>query len=288
MRKFTLSFFLLSCIAVFTGCGRDDSSYFDASKEISVVSREEGSGTRGAFVELLGVRVKGKDGSEKDMTTKEAFVAKQTDVVMTNISGDRYAIGYISMGSMNDTVKSVAIDGATASADSVKSGDYPLSRPFYLATQSKISDLARDFMDFIISYEGQAVVGESYVPIDENAAYYSGKKPAGRIVVAGSSSVTPVMESLKEAYIAVNPAAVIEIQQSDSSAGMVSAMEGTCDIGMTSRELKEGEIAKLTPTQIAVDAITVIVNRGNPVEELTSEQVKDMFTGEIMTWNSVL
>ncbi|MEA5015370.1 MAG: substrate-binding domain-containing protein [Candidatus Limiplasma sp.] len=266
----------------------ETNSNFDTGKEISVVSREDGSGTRGAFVELFGILEK-TDAGQKDRTTKEAVITKQTDVMMTAVAGDPYAIGYISLGSLNETVKALDIDGAQATAENVKNGSYAVSRPFYLATKGEASELSQDFMGYILSQEGQALIQNNhYIAIDEAAAAYAGSRPAGKIVVAGSSSVTPVMEKLKEAYLAVNPDAVIEIQQSDSSAGMNAALEGTADIGMASRELKDSEKAELTPVAIALDGIAVIVNQANPVTNLTKDQVKSVFTGETLNWSDLI
>ena len=259
---------------------------FNADKDITVVSREDGSGTRGAFIELFGVEVKNDDGTRKDMTTKEAIIAKQTDVMMTNVVGDNYAIGYISLGSLNDTVKALEIEGVVPTADNVKNGSYTVSRPFNIATMGEPTGLAKDFIDFIMSADGQAVVGGSYIAIDDNSPAYSGSG-SGKIVVAGSSSVTPIMEKLKEAYVAINTGATIEIQMSDSSAGITGAIDGTCDIGMASRDLKDSELEKLTPIQIALDGIAVIVNHANPQANLSTEQVRAIFTGEVLKWSEI-
>ena len=293
MKKLMSIMLLLAmALSVLTGCANSGSpsaaaSSFDTAKSISVVSREDGSGTRGAFIELFGVEVKGDDGSKKDMTTKEAIIANQTSVVMTNVAGDKYAIGYISLGSLGDTVKAVQIQGVEATADYVKNGTYPIARPFNIATKGEPTGLAKDFVDFILSAEGQDVVAKSYIAVADNAPVYAGDKPSGKIVVAGSSSVTPIMEKLKEAYLAVNPDATIEIQESDSSAGMTAAIDGTCDIGMASRELKDSELEQLTPTQIAIDGIAVIVHNDNPLANLTKEQVRSIYTGETQKWSEV-
>jgi len=293
MKKLMSIMLLLAmALSILTGCANSGSpsaaaSSFDTAKSISVVSREDGSGTRGAFIELFGVEVKGDDGSKKDMTTKEAIIANQTSVVMTNVAGDKYAIGYISLGSLGDTVKAVQIQGVEATADYVKNGTYPIARPFNIATKGEPTGLAKDFVDFILSAEGQDVVAKSYIAVADNAPAYAGDKPSGKIVVAGSSSVTPIMEKLKEAYLAVNPDATIEIQESDSSAGMTAAIDGTCDIGMASRELKDSELEQLTPTQIAVDGIAVIVHNDNPLANLTKEQVRSIYTGETQKWSEV-
>jgi phosphate transport system substrate-binding protein len=263
-------------------------SDFDTSNDITVVSREEGSGTRGAFIELFGVEEKDASGEKVDNTTEEASISNSTSVVMTSVAGDDYAIGYISLGSLNDTVKALKIDGAEATVENIKSGTYKIARPFNIATKGELSDVAQDFIDFIMSSDGQAVVEESgYISVSENGAY-EGSKPEGKIVVAGSSSVSPVMEKLQEAYLAVNANAAIEVQTSDSTTGMTSAIDGICDIGMASRELKDSETeAGLTPTVIAMDGIAVVVNNNNSLEELSSEQVKSIYVGETLTWDEV-
>lgn len=264
------------------------SSDFDPSKEINVCSREDGSGTRGAFIELFGVEQKNDAGEKVDYTTDDAAITQSTGVMMTTVSQDEYAIGYISLGSLDNSVKSVDIDGVEATVDNIKSGDYKIARPFNIATKDDISDVAKDFITFIMSADGQAVIADNGYISSEGEAYESTKQ-SGKITVAGSSSVTPVMEKLKEAYEAINPDVTIEVNQSDSTTGMNSAMEGICDIGMASRELKDSELAGgLTPTVIAMDGITVIVSNDNPVENLTSEQVKNVYTGDITTWDSLI
>ena len=260
---------------------------FDTSKEISVNSREDGSGTRGAFIELFGVEEKAADGTKVDNTTVEANITNSTSVMMTSVASDPYAIGYISLGSLNDTVKAVKIDGAEATTDNVANGTYKVARPFNIVTKDGLSDVAKDFVDYIMSAEGQDIIEQNgYIKIDQNAAAYAGSKPEGKIVVAGSSSVSPVMEKLKEAYLAVNTNADIEIQTSDSTTGVTSTQEGICDIGMASRDLKDTETG-VTATTIAQDGIAVIVNNENPVENLTSDQVKSIFTGETTVWADV-
>jgi phosphate transport system substrate-binding protein len=261
---------------------------FDAGKEISVVSREDGSGTRGAFIELFKIENRTPDGGKKDLTTKDAIIANKTDVMMMNIANDPYAIGYISLGSLNASVKGLDIDGVKPTAANIKNGSYKISRPFNIATKGEPSGLTRDFITFILSRDGQAVVAKNYIPVKENASPYSGGRLSGKITVAGSSSVTPIMEKLKEAYVARNPDAVIEIQMSDSTAGMTGAINGACDIGMSSRELKDSEKAKLTDTAIAYDGIVVIVNNRNPLAGLGGEQVKAIFTGAETVWKRML
>lgn len=269
-----------------TGSSSDS---FDAGNEIGVITREDGSGTRGAFIELFGIEEENDAGEKIDNTTDTAAVTNSTSVMMTTVAGDLYSIGYISLGSMNDTVKAIQIDGAQATVENIKDGTYKIARPFNIATKEGLSEAAQDFIDFIMSADGQAVIEENgYIPVEEAEAY-SGKMDSGKIVVAGSSSVTPVMEKLKEAYLEKNPDVSIEIQQSDSSTGMSDTIDGTCDIGMASRELKDSETEKgLTATVIAMDGITVIVNNDSPVDALTREQVKNIFTGDAVYWSDVL
>ena len=258
---------------------------FDYTQDITVVSREEGSGTRGAFIELLGVEKEDEAGNKVDYTTEEAVITNNTNVMMTTVAGNEAAIGYSSMGSLNDTVKALKVDGVEATVENIKSGDYKVSRPFNIATKGEASEVAQDFISYILSAEGQAVVSENgYIPLDDAPAY-AGKQVSGKIVVAGSSSVTPVMEKLKEAYAALNPNAEIEIQQSDSTTGMQSAIDGVCDIGMASRALKDSELeAGLTGTTIAMDGIAIIVNPANPVDSMTVEEIEQIFTGAVTTW----
>ena len=284
-------------ITAFAGCGgnstssssetKAESAAFDTSKTIAVITREEGSGTRDAFTELTGVLV--KDGDTKtDNTTSSAVTINSTEAVITNVKDNDAAIGYISLGSLNDTVKALKVGSVEATAENVKSGDYVISRPFNIAYKGELSEVAQDFVDYILSSDGQKVVAdEGYVAVTENAAY-SGKKPEGKISVAGSSSVSPVMEKLAEAYQKVNTNAKVEIQTSDSSAGMQAAMEGTCDIGMASRELKDKEASELKATTIAKDGIAIIVNKANSCEDLTVDQIKSIYTGETTVWSDVI
>jgi len=256
--------------------------------DIVVVSREDGSGTRGAFIELFGVEQKDADGKKVDYTTLDAEIVNSTSVVLQTVSGNDAAIGYISLGSLNDTVKALQIDGADATVANVKDGSYKISRPFNIVTKAEVSESAKAFIDFILSAEGQAVVADNhYIPMD-NAPAFAGSTVAGKVVVAGSSSVTPVMEKLKEAYLAVNPNAEIEIQMSDSSTGVKMAIEGTCDIGMASRALKDSETAEgVASTVIATDGIAVIVSLNNPIAGLTAEQVRQIYVGEVLNWAEV-
>lgn len=270
------------------GEGEQQTAEWDASNDITVVSREDGSGTRGAFIELFGIEQKDENGNKVDHTTEDANITNSTEVMMSTVAGNEYAIGYVSLGSLGDSVKAVKIDGAEATEENIKAGTYKVSRPFNIATKDEISDIAQDFINFILSEEGQKVVAENgYISLDDVKPYES-NGATGKVVVAGSSSVTPVMEKLKEAYQKVNSGAEIEINQSDSTTGMTSAMSGICDIGMASRELKDEEAQELTSIVIATDGIAVIVNNDSPVEELTSDQVKAIFTGETVAWDEIV
>lgn len=255
------------------------------SGEIIVISREEGSGTRGAFTELFGVL----DENKADMTTLSAEITNSTSVMMTSVAGNADAIGYISLGSLNSSVKGLKIDGAEASVANIKNGSYKISRPFNLALKDEFSEAAADFVGFIMSAEGQGVIEDGgYIKADENAAPYAGGGIAGRVVVAGSSSVTPIMEKLREAYLEINAGAEIEIQMSDSSTGVAAAIDGVCDIGMSSRELKDSELEKgVYEMTIATDGIVVIVSPESPADGLTKEQVRGIFIGEITDWSGL-
>ena len=284
MRKklLTLAVATVAASSLLTGCGGSSSNDKKAASDenITAVSREDGSGTRGAFIELFGIEQKDKDGNKVD---------KSTSVMMTTVAENKAAIGYISLGSLNDTVKAVKIDGAEASVDTVKDGSYKIVRPFNIVTKDKLSKQAQDFENYIMSADGQKIIQDNgYIKADEKAPAYKSNGAKGKVVVGGSSSVTPVMEKLKEAYLAVNKDAEIEVQESDSTTGMNSAAEGTCDIGMASRDLKDSETgAGLTPTVIAKDGIVVIVNNENKVDNMTKAQVNDVFRGTITDWSAI-
>ena len=291
MKKFLGSLMAVALTAgILSGCGNTSvqggskAQTFDDKKQINVVSRENGSGTRGAFIELFKVEVKGQDSKKKDMTTKEAVIANKTDVMLTNIAGDAYGIGYVSLGSLNASVKSLSIDGVQATAENIKNQSYKIARPFNIAGKGELTAPAKDFISFILSKQGQEIVSKNYIAVINNAPSYAGSSIKGKIVVAGSSSVTPVMEKLAEAYMAINKDAKVEIQMSDSSAGMKGALDGTCDIGMASRDLKESELKDLKAVVIALDGIAVIVNKDNPLNSLKSEQVRQIFTGQTNKW----
>ena len=256
---------------------------FDKDGAITVISREKGSGTRSAFIELFGVEV-----DKEDKTVETADITDKTNVMMTSVSQNANAIGYISLGSLNDSVKALKIDGAAATVENIENGSYKISRPFNIATKSEPCEAAADFIAFVLSDEGQKVVKDNgYIPVKTNGAY-NGSKPSGKISIGGSSSVTPVMEKLKEAYNAVNPNVTIEINMTDSSSGMTSVAEGVCDIGMASRAVKQSELDKgLVPTTIATDGIAVIVNLENTFDALTADQVRRIYIGELTTWSAL-
>jgi len=280
----------LAGLLLLAGCqsGKAAEDGFQPDKMISVISREDGSGTRGAFVELFGIEEKNEDGTRRDLTTVEAMIAKQTDVMITNIVGDMYAIGYISLGSLGNSVKALRIEGVSATTAHVKDGTYPIARPFNIATKGEQSALTQDFIAFVLSAAGQDIVGKSYIAVVDKPEAFASAMPSGKLVIAGSSSVSPLMEKLIEGYLAVNANADIELQTNDSSSGMNGAMDGTCDIGMASRELKDSEHAALDSLVIALDGIAVVVHPYNPLDGLTKEQVKGIFTGETDVWSDVI
>ena len=281
------------------GCGSSDSassddksskseSDWDSSNDITIVSREDGSGTRGAFIELFGIEEK-KDGEKVDMTTDDAQITNSTSVMLTTVAGDDYAIGYVSLGSLNDTVKALKIDGEEATEQNIKDGKYKICRPFNIATKKGAdNEVAKDFIAYIMSKEGQQVISDNGYIGDDSAEAYAGSKPSGKVVVGGSSSVSPVMEKLIEAYKKVNTGAEIELQTTDSTTGMTSAIDGSYDIGMASRELQDEEKDKLDSQVIATDGIAVIVNKNNTTDELSSDQVKKIYTGDATTWDEVV
>lgn len=273
----------------FTGCGNSSKESTEQSDkgmagEITVVSREEGSGTRDAFVELLGIL----DENDNDLTTQMAEVTNSTSVMLSTVAQNQKAIGYVSLGSLSDEVKSIQIDGIDATAENIKSGEYKVSRPFNIAyKENKLTDLDKDFMKFIMSEQGQAIVEkEGYIRLDGEGSYEAAKLK-GKITLAGSTSVAPLMDVLKDEYIKLNPDVIIEIQESGSSAGIQSAMEGATEIGMSSRELKDEEAKELTSKQIALDGIAVIVNKESKITTLTSEQIKSIYTGDVTDWADV-
>ena len=260
---------------------------FDADQDITVISREDGSGTRGAFIELTGVEEKNADGKKVDNTTEAAAIQSSTNGVMTAVANDETAIGYISLGSLSNDVKAVTVGGVEASAETVKDGSYVLSRPFNIVTKDgeELSDAAQDFFNYIMSTDAADVISkEGYVA--QGTESYTSNGAKGSVVVAGSSSVTPVMTKLKEAYADVNPDVTVDVQQSDSTTGVTSTQEGVCDIGMASRELKDTETG-VKSTVLAMDGIAVIVNKDNSLDAITKDQIKQIYTGEITEWSAL-
>lgn len=285
---------MLLAMTAFTACGGEDNGGSadggsdDGGQAIHVVSREEGSGTRGAFVELLGIEQKDENGEKVDHTIETAEITNSTSVMMQTIAGNEAAIGYISLGSLDDSVKALKVDGVEATTDNVKSGDYKVSRPFNIVTKEDLSDAAKDFVSYIMSDEGQAIVSEEGYVSEGSTGAFKGGKVKGEVKVSGSSSVTPVMEKLAEAYQAVNKDVTISVQQSDSTTGITDATEGISDIGMASRALTDEELAGGVNAQaIALDGIAIIVNLNNALEEITADSVLKIYTGEITTWADV-
>lgn len=298
LKKFTAIAVSVLCLAgALTGCGGSSSSSTDAtngstaqasSKNITVISREDGSGTRGAFIELVGVEQKDSSGKKIDMTSEDAVVVNSTATVITTVAGDESSIGYISLGALNSTVKALKVGGVEATADNVKNGSYKLSRPFNIATKGTPSELAQDFINYIMSADGQKIVEDNGYISEGNTGAFTTTGTTGKLVIAGSSSVTPVMEKLIEGYKKVNTGATIELHESDSTTGMTATKDGTCDIGMASRELKDSETqAGLTSKAIALDGIAVVVNTKNSISDMTVDQIKSVYTGETTKWSDV-
>ncbi len=258
-----------------------------SSDKITVISREDGSGTRGAFIELTGIEEKDSNGNKTDNTKKDALICKSTDVVLTQVSGDKNAIGYISFGSLNNTVKALKVEGVEPSTATIESGDYKIVRPFNIAVKDGLSDAAQDFENYILSSEGQDVIeGAGYIKIDKSAAAFSSNNASGKVVVSGSSSVTPVMEKLAESYQKVNTNVTVDVQQSDSSTGIKDAINGTSDIGMASRDISDDELSQgIKSVTIAQDAIAVIVNKDNSVDDISMDDIKAIYTGTKTTWS---
>ncbi|NLC68377.1 MAG: phosphate ABC transporter substrate-binding protein [Clostridiaceae bacterium] len=289
MRTKNISTFILVCVlalSILSGCGERG---FNVSSDITVISREDGSGTRSAFVELFDIEKKDESGAKVDLTVQTADITQSTGVMITSVSQNTSAIGYISLGSLNDSVKALRIDNTEPTVENVKNGSYKISRPFNIVTKSNLSEVANDFINFILSTDGQKVVEENgYISATDNETYTSAR-PSGKITIAGSSSVSPVMEKLKEAYVEVNPNAAIEINQSDSTTGINSVINDICEIGMASRELKDSEKKSgITATTIAIDGIVVIVNKENTIDNLKKEQIRKIYTGNATKWSDVM
>ena len=261
---------------------------WNKKSQINVISREDGSGTRGAFIEIFGIEKRNAEGKKIDYTTEEAAITNSTAVMLSSVAGDKYAIGYVSLGSLNNSVKALQIDGAEASVENINNGSYKISRPFNIAVKDNLSEVATDFVNYILSDEGQNVIAANkYIKVKTSGSFQT-KAPKGKVVVAGSSSVSPVMEKLIEAYKKINPNATLELQTSDSTTGVTNAINGTCDIGMASRSLKSSEKEKgVNEVTIAIDGIAVIVNQENPTVGLTKAQIESIFTGKVEKWNKI-
>ena len=283
MKKLITVALILTMVFTMAACGGNNTDgEGEGGNPITVVSREDGSGTRGAFTELMGIMV-----DDVDNTTPNAEISQSTSVVVTTVAGNKNAIGYISLASLDDSVKAIKVDGVEATVDNIKAGTYPVSRPFLVVTNDKLNDLTKDFIGFIMSSEGQAVIAEDgCIAVDDAAPAYETKSGLkGKIAVGGSTSVAPVMQKLADAYKAINPDVEIEIQQTGSGAGITATIEGAVDLGMSSRELKDEEKDKgIEGLTIAMDGIAVTVNKENTVEDLTSEQIRQIFTGEVSEW----
>lgn len=287
MKKLICSVMVIALVAIsLVGCGSSNNSSNGnkVTGDITVVSREDGSGTRGAFTELLGI----VDDKENDATAESAEITNSTSVMMTTVQGNDNAIGYVSLGSLSDSVKEVTVDGIEGTAENVKSGKYKISRPFNLCYyDGKLSKLAEDLINFIMSDEGQKTVDkEGYISV-ENGKSYKASGLKGKITVAGSTSVAPLMNVIADEYKKLNPGVTIEIQESGSTAGIQSATEKAVDIGMSSRELKDDEAKTLATKKIAMDGIAVIVNKNNSIDNLTSDQIKSIYLGETTSWDDI-
>lgn len=290
VKRYGMSVLALIVALGVAGCSGDKAkSGFDMGKEIHLISREDGSGTRGAFIELLGIEVK-ENGKKKDRTSGRAQITNSTNVMMTQVANDEYGIGYISLGSLNDTVKALAIDGTEATTANIMNGTYKLARPFHLVhTDSNVNgEQIDDFISFVFSADGQNIVtNQGYVSVETNPKTYTAQNAHGKLVVAGSSSITPVMEKLAEAYMKLNPDMKVEIQQSDSTTGVQSVISGTADIGMASRDLKASEKDKVNGVVIAKDGLAVIVNKQNPLQSIKADQVRDIYIDNIKKWQEI-
>lgn len=276
---------MLVLVLSLESCGKGGSDTGDKSDPIYVISREAGSGTRSAFVELMGIQVDGED-----RTTLLAEVSQSTAVVMGTVAGNEHAVSYVSMGVLNGSVKAVKVDGIAPDAASIKDGTYPVYRPFLVCSGGTLPAQAEDFLAYILSREGQEIIAsEGYIPPSDGGKPYELKKGlSGRILLAGSTSVAPVVQALADSYRQIHENVEIEIQQTGSGAGIAAALEGVCDLGLSSRSLTEEERAEgLQEQVIALDGIVVIVNHANRIDDMTKEQIRRIFTGEITDWRQL-
>ena len=291
MKKILLAILSIAMVGVLgvaaVGCGEDK-----MTDTITVITRESGSGTRGAFIELTGVQQKDKDGNKVDRTVKTAQVANSTAVALQNVQKNPSAIAYISLGSLTDSVKAVPFEGTAATVDNIKNGSYTLSRPFNLAyKEDNDNPTLADFMKYIASTEAAEVInGEDFIAPENTASYTKpATAPTEKLVVNGSSSVYPLMQALVESYCKASGVSksTIDLQFNDSTAGMTGAMNGTYDLGMASRELEESEAAALQSVVLATDGIAVIVNNMNPITNITKEQLCNIYIGVATKWSDV-
>ena len=287
-RKMMQGLVAVAAAVVLAGCDRG----FDPAAEIGLVSREDGSGTRSAFIELTGIQTKGSDGRKIDRTSPTTMIASSTAVALTTVAGDPASLGYLSLGAVNDSVKIVKVDGVAPTREDIAAGRYALVHPFNVVTKGPIEALkpaARDFLNWILCEEGQRIVERAgYLRVSTVIPYTGAASVAGKVVCSGSSSVTPCMEKLKEAYCRTHVGVSIEVQQSDSSSGVADARDGGCDLGMASRALKGSESGSgLVATPIALDGLAVVVSPLNPIESISKEHLRKAFTGEISTWSQM-
>lgn len=284
--KFSTIVLAVTLLFSLTACNSDKP--FESAYNINAITREPGSGTRGAFLELFELEDKKPNGYYKDLLTKEASVENNTSTIITSVQDDKYAIGYISLGSLSDSVKPVKIDGIAPTAENIQNGTYKVKRSFNIITKKgNHEDVLVDFIDFVFSKQGQKIVSTHYVPVDSNASAYAGNKPAGTIIIGGSSSVAPIMEKIVEEYRTINPNAKVELQVNDSTTGISKTLEGAYDIGISSRSLKQTEGHKLSEQEFALDGIVIIVNKKNSFDNLSKQDVKNIYLGKTNKWEQL-
>lgn len=275
MKKIVVIFAAFLLTVLLTGCREN--------ADINVISREAGSGTRDAFTQLTGIK---ENGSDNTAVTSE--ITSSTFVVIKSVAGDKNAIGYVSLGTLAGDIKALKINGTAPSAENIENGTYPLVRTFNIVDRGDLTAEAQDFVDFVMSAEGREIIEkEGYVAAGEADSPEKSEKDSrkGRIVIAGSTSVAPLMDVLADKYMKYHPKVKIEIQQTGSGAGITSVLAGACDIGISSRELTEEEMAKgARASAIARDGIVVIVNQENETEDMTIDEIRDIFTGRRTVW----
>ncbi|MFU2163732.1 substrate-binding domain-containing protein [Streptococcus pluranimalium] len=288
MKKMMTLAALLLASSSLAACGNNQANTNSAANEtIEVVSREDGSGTRGAFNDIVGILEK-SNGKEIDHTVKTAIIQNNTEGVISSVSGNTAAVGYVSLGSLNDKVKALDVEGVKASSETVLDGEYKLQRPFNIVWSNELSELGQDFISYIHSEKGQKVVTDNkFVEAKTSKVPYNGGSKSGKLLIVGSTSVVPLMEKLVEAYQKENPGVVIDITANGSSAGITAAQEKTADIGMVSRELTPEESKTLKHDSIALDGIALIVNKANKRDTIGMTDIKDIFTGKVSQWGDL-